>query len=190
MSKLPAFTFIEILLAGVIVMVLTGLGVAAMLGFRSSVLVDQASTDLLSALRSTQNMARNSVSSSKIAADMGWASYTKSQLQVDAYALEIRSDNYILHYCLANAGSGKYNCSGVENTNIRTASLQEITLSKSATNCNYIVFERLTGNIVSQVDAVDTYANTGNCSITLNYNGSSTQRVITVDFSQNNFATQ
>ncbi len=156
--------------------------------FRSTVQLEQAKNDFLSALREAQNLARNSVSSSIKGSDILTG-------QVDGYALVFNPNlsDYSLRYCIKTSfvGIGQYDCSGVEKTSDKLLSSPEVTIAPSDSNkCHGILFARLTAEISALSSDIDTPDDTGTCEIVISQSQSNDTRTIVVDLANNNISQQ
>lgn len=187
MSKLTAFTLIELLVVLGIIAVVTGLSFQGLLVFRQTAQFQQAESDFISLLRSTQNKARNSVASTALIKQGN----TLPQAQVDGYALVFATENYSQQYCFGvNTANGlQYDCTGDENPNLKPQEYAEVSINPTDTSkCRAIFFERLTGDISALSAEYAKPVNTGSCTIVINHTSSGIlTRTLKIDLENNSF---
>lgn len=181
-----AFTLIELIVAMGIAAVLTGLGVAGLNLFRQTIQFQQANLDFVSALRTVQNMARNSVSSQRLISQ----GTSLPQAKVDGYAIFFTTSNYSIRYCIRQGGAGntQMNCSGVEQDNLKPREYADVQIFPANTNvCQGVFFERLTGDIRGMSQPISNPLDTGSCTILIDHiNNASLSRQLNIDITNNN----
>jgi prepilin-type N-terminal cleavage/methylation domain-containing protein len=185
-KRYTAYTIIEVLVVLAIIAVLSGVGIAGMSLFRRTVQIEQAKNDLLSALRETGNLARNSVSSAVYGTDIITG-------RVDGYALfiDLEEGNYSLRYCIAGSfvGQLQYDCSGLEKSSAQMISAPEVDLFPAdADKCPGIFFARLTGDISALGSDISAPDDVGNCILNLIHTQGGETRQINIDLAGNNIS--
>jgi prepilin-type N-terminal cleavage/methylation domain-containing protein len=183
MSRLPAFTLIELIAVLAIMAIVTGISLQAMLVFRQTVQFQQAESDFISALRTTQNRARNSVSSAALLAQ----GVPLIEAGVDGYALFFRGNNYSMRYC-TRVSAIRYDCLGVEQPNLKAGEFSDVGVISTDTNkCSGILFTRLNADILALGSEIGDTSNTGTCTVIINHAiNPFLQRQIQIDLVNNN----
>ena len=181
-----AYTIVEILVVLGIIAVLSGVGIAGMTLFRRTVQIEQAKNDLLSALRETGNLARNSVSSAVRGTDV-------LSGRVDGYALfiDLQEGNYSLRYCIKGSfiGQLQYDCTGVEKSSSQMLSAPEVDIFPvDPAKCQGIFFARLTGDISALSSDIGAPDDVGNCILNLTHTQGGELRQINIDLAGNNIS--
>ncbi len=173
-----------------IVAVLSGLGALGLNTFRQTSIIQQATSQFISDLRTLQNAARNSIVSQKL-----FLSNNNVLLStVDGYALYIETNgNYSIRYCKTQqlAGVTQYDCSGVEVANIKNPIYNEIrVVPTNSSKCRAILFVRGSTDISALSSSVATPDNTGSCTIDVNIpNSGNDDRPVIIDLAKNNIQT-
>lgn len=177
-----------------IMSVLMAIGVWGMVILRYTIQIEQATDTFVTTLKSTQNMARNSVISTVREQQLIDAGDTNSFLKakVDGFAIFWDENKYSIHYCIKQSlfSRAQFDCSGVEKENIQPAQFSEISLTsideQGLSTCKGIMFERLTGNIFAMNDFITSPDDIGSCKVTLQHDSFSISKLITIDLEKDN----
>lgn len=160
-----------------IIAVLMGLGITGLNQFRGTIELQNAYSDVISALETLQNRARNAVAT---------PSTTPGVATVTDYSgMAFLQDTYDFKIC-RKAGS-LVTCT-TEASDLKPAEISNISFSVTA-DCTTIAFARLTGDIVS-IDGSGNVITEGNCTIRLIHNQTSNARELYIDLTSNNIRIQ
>lgn len=166
--NLAAYTILEVMVVFAVIAVLAGIGITAMVSFRSLVQLQEASSGFVSTLRTVQNMARTGalvednpsryINAANCTSIINAEARSACSRRADAFAVYFDSDdNYSIRACTIN-GNG-YACSYMYQDQAKPREFADIVIRPTATSqdsCRVIVFERLTGAIYSMGNLNDT----------------------------------
>ncbi len=178
---LKGLTLLELVVAMAIIASLMGIGLVALINYRSSVQLQSAYTDLVTAIKTLQNNANNSTS---IVTTDGIG----DRVSPDIYVLRFSNNEVTPYYCLIPSGSATVNCSYSYPSSGITSFLDVDNVSVGS-NCKGAGFFRLTLDLVSvdnnTFSGSGNYSTTGTCTITLTHRATNDTRTITLDLKQN-----
>lgn len=167
------FTLLEAIIAMGIMAVLLGFSTVALIQVKSTIELQNAYSDAISALQTTQNRARNSVT--KPGAPVTVPDYITVAFQASTYKFQTCIKGSTTITCADDTAAAK----PIEILNVEII---------PTNGCNTIGFARLTTDIVS-VGATGIVTNTGTCTITIKHKSTGNSRVINIDLSSNNINT-
>jgi type II secretory pathway pseudopilin PulG len=170
-KDLKAITILESIIVMGIIAILLGISTYGLVQFRSTIELQNAYADVISALQTLQNRARNAVS----------VTNGTTTTIVDYTSMEFLSTSYDFQAC-TKAGT-RATCRDEEST-ITPTEISNITFS-IASECAVIGFARLTGDIVT-IDTNGVITTEGNCTIRLIHNQTSTAKELYIDLTSNN----
>lgn len=135
--KQKAFTLIEILMVMGVIALIGAIGVYGLTRFRANIEVQTAFNDIFSLLKTLQNNARNSVS-----VNIGGNQFTP-----DYYSVKFENNNYTVYACNKSGPNIICPTNNALDT-YRGIGIQNVTITYPAQQCEFIAFERLSGDIV------------------------------------------
>ncbi len=168
-----AFTLLEAIIAMGIMAVLLGFSTFALIQVKATIELQNSFSDIISALQTTQNRARNSVT--KPGSSTTVPDYITVAFQPTTYNFQTCTKGASRITCTDDTASAKA-------TEILNVQLQ------ASNGCGIIGFARLTSDIVS-VDSNGIVTTTGNCTITITHSSTGNSRAISIDLSSNNINT-
>ncbi|MEO6728544.1 MAG: type II secretion system protein [Candidatus Dojkabacteria bacterium] len=171
-----AFTLLEAIIAMGIMALLLGTSTFALVQVKSTIELQNAYSDVLSALQTTQNRARNSVTKPG-----------SSSTVPDYITIAFAPTTYKFQTCV-KSGSTKITCTDDPATSKAIEILNVQVKAEPSNSCVALGFARLTSDIVG-VDGGGTITTTGSCTITIVHSTTGNSRVISIDLSSNNITT-
>lgn len=187
MKVIKAFSMLEIVLVLAVLAILMGLGWTGLINFRSTAETQNAYSELVSVIKTIQNRANNSVSS------------TSTGVIPDFYVLFFSQNKYYSFNCCYNSSCSRASASTtVRCTKDTTLSYRQLPADIRITpdsNCAGIGFGKLNGKFTTfslptgtNLDSINSFGSTisqnGTCNITLSHNLISSKR--TIEFNLNN----
>jgi len=168
-----AFTLLEAIIAMGIMAVLLGFSTFALVQVKATIELQNSYSDIASALQTTQNRARNSVTT------------PGATLSIPDYiTVAFSPTTYKFQTC--TKGSSRITCTD-DTASTKAIEILNVQIQPS-NGCNTIGFARLTSDIVS-VDVNGIVTSTGTCTITITHTSTGNSRVISIDLSSNNITT-
>jgi|SRR6185369_7444421 len=168
-----AFTLLEAIIAMGIMAVLLGFSTYALIQVKGTIELQNAYSDVISALQTTQNRARNSVTKPG-----------STNSVPDYVTVAFSPTTYKFQTCLKN--STRITCTD-DTASAKATEILNVQIQPS-NGCNTIGFARLTSDIVS-VDGNGVITATGSCTLTIVHSSTGNSRVISIDLSSNNINT-
>lgn len=182
MLKKPAFTLLELLVVMGVIAMMTGMGIYGLTRFQANTQVQTVTTDTLTLLRTVQNNAKNSISFATTPTANDICS-SNNNCVADYYAVTFSSSDYQVFAC-QKSGSN-ITCPSQNNLNIQSVTYPDITFSYEGTGCNYIAFQRLSGDIIDvQGNPLWTESSNSLCSIKIS-NSYGDYRILEVNLTNN-----
>ena len=188
LEKINGFTLLEIMVVLAIFAVLFGLGVVAYTNYLRSSMLNEASNQVITVLKETQNMAKNNTLPKNQDAS--------ARLQNKYYYVIEFKDNNIVRYLLSLNNVGKWGTVAMESKLKLDVPIKSASYGKSNTECSLIMFEMLTGKLhVWKAPAqIPTIAGTNlinssqtSCDLTVYVPDDIYSKIITVNASEGNF---
>lgn len=183
MSKLKAFTLIELLVVMGIITMLFGLGAYGLTRFQANTRVQSSFNDVLSLLKTVQNNARNSVSFTNSSGFTPSICSSTGSCVPDYYGIKFSGNQYTVYGCLKSGNN--INCPAQNDLGYKQLNLTGINITFTGQQCDYIVFQRLTADIID-VTGSPTWAPSANtvCNIRIS-NTEGDSRTIEVNLNTN-----
>jgi type II secretory pathway pseudopilin PulG len=128
-----------------IIAMMTGMGIYGLTRFQANSQVQTVTNDTLTLLRTVQNNAKNSVSFATTPTSNDICS-SNNNCSADYYAVYFSSSTYQVFAC-QKTGSN-ITCPAGNDLQLQAVKYPDITFSYEGTGCNYISFQRLTGDII------------------------------------------
>ncbi|MEP7103473.1 MAG: type II secretion system protein [Candidatus Dojkabacteria bacterium] len=167
---MKAFTLLEAIIAMGIMAVLLGFSTYALTQVRSTIELQNAFSDVASALQVAQNRSRNSATKPG-----------SPNVAQDYVTVAFRNTTYAFQTCIK--GASRVTC--VDDTaNAKAIEVLHSTIQPSV-NCNTIGFSRLTGDIVT-VDSNGVVNSSGTCTIKISHTATGNFKQISIDLTSNN----
>jgi len=181
--RLKAFSLLEMIIVLAILAILMGLGWSGLINFRSTAEMQNAYSELVSVIKSEQNKAKNSVSSTST----GTTPYY--------YALFFANNKYYAFNCAKpSSSSGITRCT--KDTTVTFRQLPADIKINPDSRCAGLGFEILNGKFVAftlantgsldTINSFDTvYESTGTCNIKIDHDLISTEKTIEINLDIN-----
>ncbi|MFS8130892.1 MAG: Tfp pilus assembly protein FimT/FimU [Candidatus Dojkabacteria bacterium] len=168
-----AFTLLEAIIAMGIMAVLLGFSTYALVQVKATIELQNSYSDIISALQTTQNRARNSVTKPG-----------SSTTVPDYITVAFQPTTYNFQTCVKNGS--RVTCTD-DTASAKPSEILNVQIQPS-NGCNTIGFARLTSDLVT-VDSNGALNSTGSCTITIVHSSTGNSRVISIDLSSNNINT-
>lgn len=181
--KLKSFTLLELLVVMGIIAVLGGLGVTGLTRFQANTQVQTAFNDVFSILKTLQNSAENSIAFTNASAVTPKYCSSLGPCVPDYYGIKFTTNTYTVYGCLISGNN--IICSNQNMIQLGGLNLSSVVYSFSGSQCDYILFQRLTGDIID-VSGDPTWSITANSICTLRISNSfGDSRVIEINLTSN-----
>jgi prepilin-type N-terminal cleavage/methylation domain-containing protein len=172
------FTLIEAIVAMGIMAVVLAFGTTGVVRFRNSVELVNGYSDMQSIIRTLQNRARNSTTTS--------VGNLENNVPIipDYYGLKIEDSNYSVYECFENNTLESVNCNETE-SDLKATKLSNILYHY---NCYIIGFRRASTEIIS-INDTGIINNIDSCVIDVLHKNSDSDKSITINLEDNNIET-
>lgn len=181
--KLKAFTLLELLIVMGIIALMSGLGIYGLVRFQANARLESSFNDVLTAIKSVQNMSKNSTAFNNQSAINPTICSSNGICVPDYYSISFSSSGYRVIGCLVS--SSNIICPNENTIEERMVTVGGVNIEYTGQQCEYIAFQRLTSDIKDIVGS-PTWSESGNslCNIRL-FNDYGDQRIIEIDILSN-----
>ena len=184
--KLKAFTLLELLIVMGIIALMSGLGIYGLVRFQANARLESSFNDVLTSLKSVQNMSKNSTAFNNQSAINPTICSSNGVCVPDYYGIRFNSTGYSIIGCLVSTTN--IICPDENVIEERLVTIGGVSIEFSGQQCEYLVFQRLTSDIKDVIGS-PTWSESGNslCNLRL-FNDYGDQRIIEINILTNSIS--